>query len=79
VRNITTDAGDAAITTAVVSLARSFGLSVIAEGVETEAHLQFIRNLGCDDYQGYYFSKPLPASEIEVLLAKHTPLTPRSA
>lgn len=71
VRNITTDPGDAAITTAVVSLARSFGLSVIAEGVETEEHLEFIRGLGCEDYQGYYFSKPLPAAEIEALLAKH--------
>jgi diguanylate cyclase len=70
VRNITTDPGDAAITTAVVSLARSFGLSVIAEGVETAEHLEFIRGLGCEDYQGYYFSKPLPASEVETLLGK---------
>jgi len=80
VRNITTDPGDAAITSAVVSLAKSFGLSVIAEGVETQDHLEFIRGLGCDDYQGYYFSKPLPASEIEALLAKDYSLqAPRSA
>lgn len=80
VRNITTDPGDAAITSAVVSLARSFGLSVIAEGVETAEHLEFIRGLACDDYQGYYFSKPLPAGEIEALMVRHATLqAPRSA
>lgn len=68
VRNITTDPGDAAITRAVVLLARSFGMSVIAEGVETADQLRFIADLGCEQYQGYFFSKPLPAvGAIELL------------
>jgi diguanylate cyclase (GGDEF)-like protein len=70
VRNITTDPGDAAITRAVVMLARSFGMSVIAEGVETTDHLQFIANLGCEEYQGYLFSKPVPAPDAAVLLGR---------
>jgi diguanylate cyclase (GGDEF)-like protein len=72
VRNITTDPGDAAITRAVVMLARSFGMSVIAEGVETTEHLQFIANLGCEEYQGYLFSKPVPAPDAAVLLGRQS-------
>lgn len=68
VRNITTDPGDAAITRAVVMLARSFGMSVIAEGVETGDHLQFIAGLGCEEYQGYLFSKPVCAIDATALL-----------
>jgi diguanylate cyclase (GGDEF)-like protein len=63
VRNITEDAGDAAITRAVVGLAHSFGMSVVAEGVETLAQLEFLRALGCQVFQGYLFSKPVPALE----------------
>jgi diguanylate cyclase (GGDEF)-like protein len=70
VRNITTDPGDAAISRAVVMLARSFGMSVIAEGVETTDHLRFIADLGCEEYQGYLFSKPVPAPEAAALLAR---------
>jgi diguanylate cyclase (GGDEF)-like protein len=69
VRHMTHDAGDAAIARAVAALAKSFGLAVIAEGVETEAHLAHLGELGCDEYQGYYFSKPVPAAEAEALLA----------
>jgi EAL domain-containing protein (putative c-di-GMP-specific phosphodiesterase class I) len=68
VRNITTDPGDAAITRAVVMLARSFGMSVIAEGVETGDHLAFIAGLGCEEYQGYLFSKPVSAIDATALL-----------
>jgi EAL domain-containing protein (putative c-di-GMP-specific phosphodiesterase class I) len=70
VRNITTDAGDAAITRAVVLLARSFSMAVIAEGVETQAHLKFITDLGCDEYQGFLFSRPVPAAEAQRLLVR---------
>jgi len=62
VRNITQDEGDAAITRAIVAMAHSFGMSVIAEGVETVAQLAFLRDLGCEHFQGYLFSKPIPAS-----------------
>ncbi|MEI8155554.1 MAG: EAL domain-containing protein [Burkholderiales bacterium] len=63
VRNITQDAGDAAITQAIVAMAHSFGMSVIAEGVETTEQLEFLRTLGCEEFQGYLFSRPVPALE----------------
>jgi len=49
-----------AITRAIVAMAHSFGMSVIAEGVETIAQLEILRALGCEDVQGYLFSKPVP-------------------
>ena len=63
VRNLTTDPGDASITRAVTAMAHSFGLSVIAEGVETEEHLEFLTGLGCEVAQGYLFSKPLSVAD----------------
>lgn len=63
VRNITQDPGDAAITRAIVAMAHSFGMTVIAEGVETTAQLEFLRGLQCEEFQGYLFSKPVPADE----------------
>nr|WP_315848530.1 EAL domain-containing protein [uncultured Rhodoferax sp.] len=62
-RNITQDAGDAAITKAIVAMAHSFGMTVVAEGVETAEQLEFLRGLHCEEFQGYLFSKPVPAEE----------------
>ena len=72
VRDITTDLDDAAITQAVISMAHSLGLKVVAEGVETEAQLAFLVRYGCDEVQGYLFSRPVPGEECGVLLADST-------
>ncbi|MGM0450966.1 MAG: EAL domain-containing protein [Pseudomonadota bacterium] len=64
VRDILEDANDAVIARTVIRLGQSMGLSVIAEGVETREHLDFLRDNSCLAYQGFYFSKPIPASEL---------------
>jgi len=62
-RDLTVDRDDAGIVTAVVAMAKSLNLEVIAEGVETAEQLAFLAKLDCDEYQGYYFSRPVPAGE----------------
>ena len=68
VRDITTDPDDAAIAKSIISMAHDMQLRVIAEGVETEAQKSFLSLRRCDEMQGYFFSKPLPAVEFEKLL-----------
>jgi diguanylate cyclase (GGDEF)-like protein/PAS domain S-box-containing protein len=68
IRNVTSDPGAASIVQAIIRMAHSLKLEVIAEGVETLAQLRYLRREGCDYIQGYYFSQPLPASEIEKML-----------
>ncbi len=75
VQDITTDPDDAAIALAVISMAHSLRLKVIAEGVETEGQLDFLRRQDCDEIQGYYLSRPLPAAEITTWLRAHAELT----
>lgn len=70
VRDILIDPNDAAIAKMVIVLAESLGLSVIAEGVETEAHRDFLASQGCLAYQGYFFSRPLPLLEFEAFVKK---------
>jgi len=78
VMDVTTDPNDAAIVDAIIAMARALRLKVVAEGVETQEHLDFLRGLGCDQIQGYFFSRPLPADGMRDLLAqgRRLPLTP---
>lgn len=69
VRDITTDPDDALICKAVIGLAHNLKMSVIAEGVETEGQMNYLRQHHCDEMQGYYFSRPLPAEDFAALLA----------
>ena len=65
VRDVLTDSNDASIARIIVTLAKSLGLGVIAEGVETEAQRDFLAGFGCHAYQGYYFGQPLPVDAFE--------------
>jgi EAL domain-containing protein (putative c-di-GMP-specific phosphodiesterase class I) len=65
------DANDAAITEAMLAMSRSLGLIAIAEGIETEAQHEFLLRAGCVEGQGYLYSYPLPAEEIQALLSPH--------
>lgn len=70
VRDLTTDPNDAVMVQTIINLANNFRLNVIAEGVETEAQLNFLKLNGCMAYQGYLFSKPVPIEQFETLLQK---------
>ncbi len=70
VKDLATCADDASIVEAIISLAHSLRLKVVAEGVETVEQLKFLRALGCDQYQGYHFSPPLPAREFARLVCE---------
>jgi len=79
VRDVATNPGDAVIANAIIALANSMGMSVIAEGVETEEHRNFLGSHGCQVYQGYLFSAPLPIEEFQQFLAgfeQSVPSTP---
>ena len=67
-RSFIADQEDKAIPEMIITLGRMMNLSVIAEGVEEVAQLEWLSANGCDEYQGFYFSKPLPVSEFEDLL-----------
>ena len=64
IRDVTTNADDAAIAVAIINMAHCLRLKVIAEGVETREQLDFLRIHGCDEVQGYFLSRPLPAAEL---------------
>lgn len=70
VAGLTLNAKDDAILKAIVSLAHNLGLSVVAEGVETQAQWEYLREIGCDEIQGFFFSMPLPAASLVRLLGR---------
>jgi len=80
VRDLGRDEDSAAIARSIVNLARGLKLKVVAEGVETEAQLAVLREMACDEYQGFLFSRPLEREGAEALLAAHAaPEAPRSS
>ncbi|MCZ7564665.1 MAG: EAL domain-containing protein [Burkholderiales bacterium] len=74
IRGLPKDESDVAITRAIVNMAHSLGLRVVAEGVETKQQVEFLREHNCDEFQGYYFGKPMPPQHIVDLV-----LAPRKA
>ncbi len=71
VHDITLDKDDAAIVDAILAISRRLNMKVVAEGVETQAQLDFLQEKGCDYVQGYYFSKPLPLSELTEFVTQY--------
>ncbi|HEY8026561.1 MAG TPA: EAL domain-containing protein [Burkholderiaceae bacterium] len=76
VSDITANPGDAAIARAMVGMAHSLNMTVIAEGVETEGQLGYLRDLGCEEIQGYYFSRPLAEQDFVALLKSGRSIMP---
>jgi diguanylate cyclase len=70
VRNVQEDPDDAAIVSAIIAMANSLNLDVIAEGIETEAQLNYLASIGCNKAQGYLLGKPLPAEEFTQFFIK---------
>jgi diguanylate cyclase (GGDEF)-like protein len=79
VRNMTTDPNDASLTRTIVLMAKSLKMKTVAEGVETQGQLGFLNAIGCDDVQGFYFSKPAPAAALTEMLRNQLehPMLPR--
>ena len=69
VRDATINSDDAAITSTIINMGRNLKLKVIAEGVETADQLAFLKQQGCDEIQGYFFSRPIPAEQFSWLMA----------
>ena len=70
IRNVPDSHSDTQITSAVIALGHSLGLAVIAEGAETQKQIDFLRKEGCDEVQGYFFSRPIPAADVESFLGR---------
>jgi EAL domain-containing protein (putative c-di-GMP-specific phosphodiesterase class I) len=77
IRDLASDANDAVIATAIITMSQILGLRVVAEGVETNEQPDFLRRHGCDEYQGYLLSKPLPADQFTELLQSHRASVPQ--
>jgi len=76
IRDVAVNSDDAAITKAIISMAKGLGLKVVAEGVEDIAQLSFLREHECDEFQGYYFNQPLNTDDVPSKLRSQTVITP---
>jgi diguanylate cyclase (GGDEF)-like protein len=74
ISDVADDPSAAAVATSIIAIAHSLGLQAVAEGVETREQLEFLRECGCDSYQGYYFSAPLGAADFTEMLRSAEPL-----
>jgi diguanylate cyclase (GGDEF)-like protein len=79
IRELTTNPDDAAIATSIILMGKALRLNVVAEGVETRSQLSFLRVMKCQEAQGYLFSPPLPAADVERLLRSDAPLFEEAA
>jgi len=70
IRDLVDDPNDRQIAITIIAMARSLKLDVLAEGVETDEQLTLLRECGCDQYQGYFYDKPLSGNDLEALLVK---------
>jgi diguanylate cyclase (GGDEF)-like protein/PAS domain S-box-containing protein len=77
IRNIPQDAEDKAITEAIIAMGKTLSLTVVAEGVETQDQMEFLKDHSCDEMQGYYFSKPIIPEQFADLLRAHVPSPPK--
>ena len=73
IRQITANPADTAVVSTIIAMGRSLNLRVIAEGVETEEELAFLKLHGCDEAQGFYFGRPMPSEDFARLLANQLP------
>jgi len=71
IQGLSSNSNDESMTVGIIAMAHSLQMRVVAEGVETLEQLEFLRRKGCDDVQGFYYSKSLPLQELKVFLEKH--------
>ncbi len=71
IKDVTTDEDNAAIVTALIAMSRQLKIKSLAEGVETREQLEFLKQKGCDEIQGYIFSRPIPNNDLEIMLKEN--------
>ncbi|MGH8086543.1 MAG: EAL domain-containing protein [Lysobacter sp.] len=76
IADLTHDADDAAITATIITMGHSLGLNVVAEGVETRAQVDFLRNQGCDEIQGFWLARPMPSAQCLAFLRERASTEP---
>lgn len=75
IRELVSDQRDAAISRAIIAMAHQLGVKVVAEGVETESQASFLAKSLCDELQGYYFARPMPAAQLELFFSSYAPIS----